>query len=296
MSLSGFASSEFDFLTPGAQVPLTGTDGQTAATQALASAAYRDQEMTALSAIDDGRPDADRPTATKTAVKDPKISLFRANLGEAWGRAVQVRMLGGGRKQVVQSFGSEPQTVVEHCLAANRIRQERDARLTAVTAGFGLLFLPGLLVWLGAFQLRDSLAKMQTNRRVGALGQVVLLVAGFLAVLLAIHPPLSGFWSFYLRIVMLVPVLGWFWAKRICETYARDLNGRWKDLCTGSAVGAKIPEAVPRNPNQTKAESLRQNFAKLSTVNDIFLALQLTGAVCQGTSATSRRPLSDIIR
>ncbi|WP_327292061.1 hypothetical protein [Streptomyces sp. NBC_01198] len=243
----------FDF-RPGAQIPLTGTDGETGATQALASAAYRDTSVKALVDIN--------PAA---AVSAPRLSLFEPNLGEAFARAVQVRMLGAGRKELVQSFGVEPQTVVEHCLAANRIRQERDSRLTLLMGVFGILFLPGVLVWLGAFQLRRSLAGLKAGgNRYGALGGAVLAVAIGLALLLAIRPPFSGFWQQYFRVIMIAPVIGWFWAKRICERTARDLRDRWGGLVAGTGVGAKIPEAVPRNPNQLRAESLRQSLAKLS--------------------------------
>lgn len=243
----------FDFLSPGAQIPLSGVAGQTGATQALASAAYRDTALATLSGADDGM----------SSVKEAKVKLLRANLGEAFARAVQDRMLGAGRKELVQSFGAEPQTVVEHCLAANRIRQERDTKLTAVMAVFGLLFLPGMLVWLGAFQLRAVVRKSEGSRA-GLLGSVVLVVVGFFAVLFVLNPPLTGFWALYLRVMMVAPVLGWFWAKRICEQTAKDLRERWAGLVSGSGVGAKIPEAVPRNPNQTRAETLRQNLAKLS--------------------------------
>jgi hypothetical protein len=252
--LSGFASAEFDFLNPGAQVPLSGAGGQTAATQALASVAYRDSGMDELSKAD----------SAQSSVKPAKIKLFEANLGEAFARAVELRMIGGGRNEVVQSFGAEPQTVVEHCLAANHIRKERDTQLTVVMVVFGLLFLPGTLIWLGAFQLRRIIGKASRSSRSGLLGGVVLAAVGFFAVLFVVNPPLSGFWSQYLRVMMLAPVLGWFWAKRICERSAQDLRDRWAGLVSGSGVGAKVPGAVPRNPNQTKAESLRQNLAKLA--------------------------------
>jgi hypothetical protein len=243
----------FDF-SPGAQIPLTGVDGETGATQALASAAYRDSEVGALVAVNEA-----------TSVGKPRLSLFRPNLGEAFSRAVQVRMLGGARKELVQSFGVEPQTVVEHCLAANRLRQERDARLTVVMGVFGLLFLPGVLLWLGAFQLRTSLAALKSKgNKAGGLGAIVLAVAVAFTVLLAIRPPFHGFWSQYFRVLMIAPVIGWYWAKRICERSAKDLRDRWAGLVAGNGVGAKIPEAVPRNPNQTRAENLRKSLAKLS--------------------------------
>lgn len=251
--LGASVTDGFDF-SPGAQVPLTGTDGETGATQALASAAYRDTAVKALVDINDA-----------ASVKAPKVKLFEPNLGEAFARAVQVRMLGAARKELVQSFGIEPQTVVEHCLAANRIRQERDKRLTVVMGVFGVLFLPGVLLWLGAFGLRRSLAAAKAGgNRYGALGGAVIAVAVALAVLLAIKPPFSGFWHQYFRVMMIAPVIGWFWAKRICERTAKDLRDRWSGLVAGSGLGAKIPEAVPRNPNQVRAETLRQSLAKLS--------------------------------
>ncbi|MEE4542932.1 hypothetical protein V2S66_13235 [Streptomyces sp. V4-01] len=243
----------FDF-RPGAQIPLTGADGETGATQALASAAYRDSELTALVGVNDA-----------AKVTAPRLSLFRPNLGEAFSRSVQVRMLGAARKELVQSFGVEPQTVVEHCLAANRLRQERDARLTGLMAGFGLLFLPGVLVWLGAFQLRSSLATLKSRgNKAGGLGAIVLAVAVAFTVLLAVRPPFHGFWSLYFRVLMIAPIIGWYWAKRICEASAKDLRARWAGLVAGTGVGAKIPEAVPRNPNETRAENLRKSLVKLS--------------------------------
>ena len=83
-------------------------------------------------------------------------------------------MLGATRKGIIQSFGTEPGTIVEHCLASIRIRKERDMRLTLVMVVFGLLFLPGMLIWLAVFQLRRTLAGAK-DRRVGALGTILLV-------------------------------------------------------------------------------------------------------------------------
>ena len=47
-------------------------------------------------------------------MKPPKLSLFEPNFGEAFARAVELRLLGGGRKEVVQSFGTDPLAVVQH--------------------------------------------------------------------------------------------------------------------------------------------------------------------------------------
>ncbi|MEW2553722.1 hypothetical protein AB0957_18550 [Streptomyces zhihengii] len=244
----------FDF-SPGAQVPLTGSAGQTAATHVLASAAYRDSPVAdILKANSDWH---------KSDVKKGKFSLFEPNLGEAFSRAVQVRMLGGGRKGLIQSFGTEPQAVVEHCLAASRIRKERDTRLTVVMALCGLLFLPGLLLWMGVFQLRRTLAGAQ-NKRAGAAGTVLLVGLGALAVIMLLKLPFSGFWGYYIRGMIVAPVVGWLLAKRICESTARDLRERWDSLLSGGGVGAKIPEAVPGNPNETAREQLRQGLHKLT--------------------------------
>ncbi len=244
----------FDF-SPGAQVPIAGGAGQTAATQALASAAYRDSPLSDIS-------NADSDTA-KSDIKKPKLSLFEPNLGEAFSRAVQVRMLGGGRKALIQSFGIEPQTVVEHCLAASRIRKERDTKLTILMVVFGLLFLPGVLLWLGGFQLKRLLDKATTKGK-SALGTVLLVALGGVILIFLVKLPLNSFWMIYVRLMLIAPVIGWWWAKRICERTAVDLREAWKGLLEGGGIGAKIPEAVPQDPTQTAAEQLRQNLAKLS--------------------------------
>ncbi|KOT90968.1 membrane protein [Streptomyces sp. NRRL F-5755] len=248
------AADGFDF-SPGAQVPLSGGAGQTAATQALASAAYRDNPLSDISK-------ADSDTA-KSTIKPPKLSLFEPNLGEAFSRALQLRMLGGARGALIQSFGIEPQTVVEHCLAATRIRKIRDVKLTVLMLVFGLLFLPGVLLWLGAFQLKKLLARAQ-GTGTSALGVALMIAMAGLAVLFLVKLPFTGFWSVYLRAMVVVPVIGWWWAKRISEATARDLRDAWKGLLEGGGVGAKIPEAVPRDPNETAAEQMRQNLAKLT--------------------------------
>ncbi|MFI9581647.1 hypothetical protein ACIHCQ_07325 [Streptomyces sp. NPDC052236] len=259
------ANDVFDF-SPGAQIPLQGSAGQTAATHALASAAYRDS------------PVADILKANsewhKSEVKAGKFSLFEPNLGEAFSRAVQMRMLGGARNALIQSFGTEPQTVVEHCLAATRIRKERDAKLTGVMAVFGLLFLPGMLVWMGIFQLRRTIAGAQ-NKRAGALGTALLAGIALLAVVFLVRLPFSGFLGYYVRGLIVAPVIGWVLAKRICETSAKDMRSRWDSLLSGGGLGAKVPEAVPGHPNETAREQLRQGLHKLTAEqqsNSVFYA------------------------
>lgn len=243
----------FDF-SPGAQVPLSGAAGQTAATGALASAAYRDGPVAKLLEANS--------EWTVSEVKAPRFSLFEPNLGEAFARAVQVRTLGGARAQLVQSFGMEPRTVVEHCLAANRIRKQRDTKLTVLMGVFGLLFLPGVLLWLGAFQLRRTMAGAQ-DKRIGAAGTAAMVVLGGLGLLFMIKLPFTGFWGVYLRLMLVAPVVGWWLAKRICERTAKDLRERWSGLLSGGGVGAKVPEAVPSAPGSA-AEKLRAGLEKLT--------------------------------
>ncbi|MFE2536025.1 hypothetical protein [Streptomyces sp. NPDC059371] len=255
----------FDF-TPGAQVPLTGSAGQTAATFALASAAYRDSPMEEILKADN--------EWHQSTVKAGRIKLFAPNLGEAFAGAVTARMLGKGRAPLIQSFGTEPQVVVEHCLAATNIRRERDNWLSAVMVLCGLLFLPGLLVWLMTFQIRTQITK-RTDKRGSALGTTLLLAVGALAVLFLVRMPFTGFWAWYARASVVLPVVGWLWAKRICERTARDLRERWGSLLSGGGIGAKIPEAVPGSPGETAAEQLRQSLARLTAEqqsNSVFYA------------------------
>jgi hypothetical protein len=183
-------------------------------------------------------------------------------------------MLGAGRKPLIQSFGAEPQVVVEHCLAANNIRRDRDNLLSIVMVLCGLLFLPGLLIWLLVFQIRTTVAKTE-NKQAGALATALLVGVGALAVIFLVRTPFGGFWAWYARAAIVMPVVGWFWAKQICERTATDLRERWNSLLSGSSVGAKVPEAVPSSPRETAAEQLRQSLAKLSAEqqsNSVFYA------------------------
>lgn len=259
------ADDVFDF-RPGAQVPLSGAAGQTAATHALASAAYRDDKVSKLL-------DANNEWH-KSEVKEGLWSLFAPNLGEAFARAVQVRMLGGARKPLIQSFGMEPQSIVEHCLAANNIRKERDRWLSVVMVLCGLLFLPGLLVWLLLFTAKQAVVK-RDNKRASAIAGAVLVAVGVLAVIFLIKLPIGGVLGWYIRACVVAPVVGWFWAKMIAERTARDLRDRWGGLLSGGGIGAKIPEAVPGSPGETAAEQLRQGLARLSAEqqsNSVFYA------------------------
>ncbi|MFE5807466.1 MULTISPECIES: hypothetical protein [unclassified Streptomyces] len=262
------ADDGFDF-RPGAQVPLQGGGGQTAATNALASAAYRDGGKDSklekiITANSENHP---------ATVKPPKISLFEPSLGEAFCRAVEARTLGAARKPLIQSFGADPQTVVEHCLAASHIRKERDRRLRLIMLVCGVLFLPGLLLWLGLFQLRKSLASKEG--RSSWLGTVLLVGVAVVVAVLMFRLPLTGFPGLYARAMIIAPALGWLLARRTCEATARDLRSRWDGLLAGGGVGAKIPEAVPGNPDEKAREDLRHQLAKLTAEdrsNQVFYA------------------------
>ena len=248
-------ADDFDF-TPGAQVPLTGAAGQTAATYALASAVYRDNEVDEILKANNDWHQSTVKAGRKWA------TIFRPNLGEAFSLAVRDRMVGAGRKALIQSFGMEPQVVVEHALASINIRRERDNWLSAIMVICGLLFLPGLLLWLLVFQLRTQIAK-RDDKRAGALATTLLVAAGVFAVIFLLRMPFTGFWAWYARACVVMPVVGWFWAKHICERTAKDLRERWTGLLSGGGIGAKIPEAVPGDPGD-KAEQLRKELARLS--------------------------------
>ncbi|MGN5634227.1 hypothetical protein [Streptomyces sp. AC154] len=264
------ANDGFDF-SPGAQIPLQGSAGAAVATNALASAAYRD---TPVDEILKANSEWHKSEVKAGRSKFFKSDYFKPNFGEAFSRAVQERTLGGARKALIQSFGSDPQTVVEHCLSASRLRKARDTKLTAVTAVFGFLFLPGMLLWIIAFQLRDLLGKPK-DKLLAGLGVVLLPVIGIGVVYLMIKMPLNGFLGLYVRAAVIAPVIGWLIAKRIAEASAQDMRARWEGLLSGGGVIAKIPEAVPKNPSETAREALRQGLEKLSAEqqsNSVFYA------------------------
>ncbi len=230
------------------------------ATNALASAAYRDSPVeTILDANSEWHKSAVKAGSSKLFKSD----YFKPNLGEAFARAVQERMLGGARKALIQSFGTDPQTVVEHCLSANNLRKARDTRLTLVTVVFGVLFLPGMLAWVIAFRIRDALNKSK-DTAFRAVGTILLAAFGIGALVLMVKLPLDGLLALYVRGALVAPVIGWVIAKRIAETSAKDMRARWEGLLSGTGVIAKIPEAVPKNPNETAREALRQGLEKLS--------------------------------
>lgn len=264
------ANDGFDF-SPGAQVPIQGSGGQTVATNALASAAYRDSPVeTILDANSEWHASQVKPGSSKLFKSD----YFKPNLGEAFARAVQERTLGGARKALIQSFGTDPQTVVEHCLSANNLRKARDIRLTLVTLVFGVLFLPGMVAWVIAFRIRDALNKSK-DTAFRAVGTVLLAAFGIGALVLMVTLPLTGLLALYVRGALIAPLIGWLIAKRIAETSAKDLRARWAGLLSGAGVIAKIPEAVPKNPNETDREALRQSLEKLSAEqqsNSVFYA------------------------
>ncbi|MEL5953795.1 hypothetical protein AADR41_03205 [Streptomyces sp. CLV115] len=264
------ASDGFDF-SPGAQIPLQGSGGQAVATNALASAAYRDSPV---EKILEANSEWHKSEVKVGRSKLFKSDYFKPNLGEAFSRAVQERMLGGARGALIQSFGTDPQAVVEHCLSASRLRKSRDTKLTAVTALFGFVFLPGMILWVLAFRLRDLLGGTK-DKALSALGSALLPIIGIVALVLLVGLPLNGFLALYVRAMIIAPVIGWFIAKRIAESSAKDMRARWEGLLSGGGVVAKIPEAVPKNPNETSREALRQGLEKLTAEqqsNSVFYA------------------------
>ncbi|MEV8536088.1 hypothetical protein [Streptomyces sp. NPDC051211] len=267
MGAAAVADDGFDF-RPGAQIPLQGAGGQTAATNALASAAYRDSPLDDILKANNEYHESTIKAGRSWA------TIFKPNLGEAFSRAVEARMLGAARKPLIQSFGADPQTVVEHCLAASRLRKERDSRLRLITLVFGVLFLPGMLLWLALFQIRKMLAGSE-NRHTSWLGTTVLVIIGLGVAVLMFKLPYTGFWAYYLRGMIIAPVVGWFLARRLCEATAVDMRSRWDGLLAGDGIGAKIPEAVPGNPGDKSAEDLRHQLAKLTAEdrsNSVFYA------------------------
>ncbi|QMU73788.1 hypothetical protein [Streptacidiphilus sp. P02-A3a] len=237
----------FDF-SPGAQIPRTDGSPQTAVTAALSSGAYRDGSMDPLVGLNEA-----------TAHKPGRYRLFAPDFGEAFCQAVLARTLGAGRKPLVRSFGIDPRIVVEHCLEAEELRHQRDKQLTVVSLVFGLLFLPGTLVWLAAFEFRR---RSDTGKQ-SWVGSAALVVAVLIGGLLAWHPFLNGFGGIYLRIVMVMPLIGWFVAQRICVRTSAQLRSRWEALIDGGAAGPMVPGAVPIGPEDTKAEELRKNLTAL---------------------------------
>ncbi len=239
-------------MTPGAQIPRTDVGPQTAVTQLLSSAAYRDNPVEALEGV-----------GGVTVKKGRFYELFRPSVGEAFSRAVIDRTLRPARLPLVPSFGTDTRMVVEHCLAAEELRRVRDQQLTLVTLLTGLLFLPGALVWLGAFQLRAYLQRTSPSRE-AVYNTLVVLVVGALAVLLAVRPPFSGLLAVYFRVTMLMPVVGWFIAKRICLRSVQGLRDRWGGLVDGSALAAIVPKAVPRDDMDKKAGELKAQLDRLT--------------------------------
>ncbi|WP_042404578.1 hypothetical protein [Streptacidiphilus carbonis] len=233
-----------------------------AATESLASLAYRDGPLKELTG-----------SVESVGHKEGRHGLFVPTIGEAFCRAVIKRTLGKTRKPLVPSYGADPRRVVEHCLEAEKIRHDRDRRLTAVAVVAGLLFLPGTLIWLAAFKIRD----LSTEERRSLYGGIALTVAALLAVLLALRPFAAGWAGFYIRIMMLVPVLGWFIAFRICVRTAEKLRLRWNEVLDGSGLGPVVPEIVPMGPQDVRAEELKKALETLEMEQETNV-LQYAGA------------------
>ena len=237
----------FDF-SPGAQIPITAAAPQTAATAALSSGAYRDTPFDDLAKLNEN-----------VTQKPGRFPWLAPDFGEAFCDAVLNRTTAVSRKPLVRSFGIDPRIVVEHCLEAQALRKQRDKRLTVVALIFGLLFLPGTLLWLGAFEFRR-----RTNGKQSAYGAAALVLVALIAALLIWHPFWNGFGGIYLRAMMIAPIVGWFIDERICLVTARQLRTRCGELIAGGAVGPVVPSAVPIGPEDAKAENLRKQLAALA--------------------------------
>ncbi len=160
------------------------------------------------------------------------------------------------------SFGVDARMVVHHCLAAEELRDTRDRRLTVVTLVSGLLFLPGALLWLAAFQIRAWLKKDASGRQ-DLFGTLVLVGVGLIAVLLAVRPPVGGLFALYFRVMMVAPVIGWYVAKRIALRSTEELRQVWTSLVEGNGPAATVPKAVPRDDLDKKAATLRAQLGRL---------------------------------
>lgn len=238
----------------GPQVLRTDPSPSSGATTSLSSMAYRDGDFKQL---------VDLHPETKS--KPGRIKLLSPNLGEAFCEAVIARTLGAKRKPIVPSYGLQPRIVVEHCLEAEDVRHRRDKQLTLVALVFGLLFLPGTLLWLVVFELsrRAPAKNRELYQNLGLV--VVVLIAG----LLAWRPgSVTGFWGLYLRVMTIVPLVGWYLARRICLNTAQKLRDRWNGLLEGTAVGPTVPGAVPKGPDDHKAENQRLRLAELLAEQD----------------------------
>ena len=200
-----------------------------------------------------------RPTTSGTSptVKagPEMVKLFRPNLGEAFSRAVQARMLGAGRKPLIQSFGTEPQVVVEHCLAANRIRQERDTWLTAVMVLCGLLFLPGLLLWLLVFQLPHARSpSARTSGPPRSAPRCSSPSAAF-AVLFLVKMPFTGFWALYARACVVLARSSAGSGPSGSASAPRRTCASAGTACSPAAASApRSPRRCPAAPTRPRAE------------------------------------------
>ncbi|WP_370099101.1 hypothetical protein [Streptacidiphilus sp. MAP12-20] len=233
----------------GPQILRTDPSPSSGATTSLSSMAYRDGDYEALVNL--------HPEITHKA---GKIKLLSPNLGEAFCEALIARTLGAKRKPIVPSYGATPRIVVEHCLEAEDVRHQRDKRLTLVALVFGLIFLPGTLLWLAVFEIaRRSPAK---NREFYQ--SVGLMVVVVIAAILAWRPGgATGLWGQYLRIMTIVPLVGWYLARRICLGNSEKLRARWGALLEGGAAGPLVPGAVPKGPDDHKAENQRKQLSRL---------------------------------
>jgi hypothetical protein len=169
----------------------------------------------------------------------------------------------------VPSYGAQPRISLEHCLEAQEIRKVRDRRLTWISLVFGLLFLPGAALWLAAYLVGGE--GKDRNRQALRVAIQVLTVIVAAALLWRYHGT-GGLWGWYLQLMIPLPVVGWFLARRVCLDTAHTLHDRWGGLLEGTGPGPKTSGAVPMGPEDKKAENLRKQLAAIAAEQDTNIA------------------------
>ena len=255
----------------GAGAAARATAGQTAATYALASAAYRDNPVEEILKANN--------EWHKSAVKAGRklVKLFRAEPGRG--------VLPGGAATAcwaaAASRSSSPSAPSRRRSSSTAWRPtasagSRDTWLTAVMVLCGLLFLPGLLLWLLVFQLRTH--DRQARRTSGPARSAPPCSSA------SASSPCSSCSSMpFSGLLGLVRarrggrpgrrlVLGQADLRAHRQGPARPLG---QPARPAAASAPRSPRRCPTSPGETAAEQLRQSLAKLTAEqqsNSVFYA------------------------